>query len=45
LRQYFPRLWYDPYHLYARGLGLCFFFPVNWSVIFYQETNGGVLGY
>jgi len=26
MRQYFPRLWYDPYHLHARGLGLSFFF-------------------
>ena len=26
MRQYFPRLWYDPYPLYARGLGLCLFF-------------------
>ena len=24
--QYFPRLWYDPYQLHARGLGLCLFF-------------------
>jgi len=26
MRQYFPRLWYDPYQLHARGLGLCLFF-------------------
>jgi len=26
LRQYFPRLWNDPYPLHARGLGLCLFF-------------------
>ena len=26
MRQYFPRPWYDPYHLHARGLGLCFSF-------------------
>jgi len=26
LRQYFPRLWYDPYPLHARGLGLYLFF-------------------
>ena len=44
MRQYFPRLWYDPYHLHARGLGLCPFL-VSWSVICYQETNGRVLGY
>jgi len=25
MRQYFPRLWYDPCQLHARGLGLCFF--------------------
>ena len=24
--QYFPRFWYDPYPLYARGLCLCLFF-------------------
>jgi len=23
MRQYFPRLWYDPNRLHARGLGLC----------------------
>jgi len=23
MRQYFPRLWYDHYPLYARGLSLC----------------------
>jgi len=42
-----PRLWYDPYHLHARDLGLCLFsfFLVSWSVICYQETNGRVLGY
>jgi len=32
MRQYFPRLWYDPYPLHARGLGLCLFL-VRWSVI------------
>jgi len=38
MRQYFPRLWYDPYQLYARGLGLClFFFIVSWSVICCQD--------
>ena len=26
MRQYFPRLCYDPYALYARGLGLCLFY-------------------
>ena len=26
MRQYFPRLWYDPYPLHARGLGLCLVF-------------------
>jgi len=26
MRQYLPRLWYDPYPLHARGLGLCLFF-------------------
>ena len=26
--QYFPRLWYDPYPLHARGLGLCLFFSM-----------------
>ena len=25
MRQYFPRFWYDPYQLHARGLGLYFF--------------------
>ena len=25
IRQYFPQLWYDPYALHARGLGLCLF--------------------
>jgi len=24
--QYFPRLWYHPYPLHARGLGLCLVF-------------------
>ena len=32
MRQYFPRVWYDPYPLHARGLGLCLFL-VRWSVI------------
>ena len=35
-RQYFPRLWYDPYQLHARGLGLCLF-SVSWSVICCQD--------
>jgi len=35
--QYFPRLWYDPYPLYARGLGLCLFL-VSWSVICCQDS-------
>jgi len=26
MRQCFPRLWYDPYPLYAHDLGLCLFF-------------------
>jgi len=26
MRKYFPRLWYDPYHLHACGLGLCLCF-------------------
>ena len=26
IRQYFPRLWYDPYPFYARSLGLCLCF-------------------
>jgi len=26
IRQYFPQLWYDPYPLYACGLGLFFLF-------------------
>jgi len=36
MRQYFSRLWYDPYLLYARGPGLC---PslVRWSVICCQD--------
>jgi len=36
MRRCFPRLWYDPYPLYARGLGLCFFL-VSWSVICCQD--------
>ena len=36
IRQYFPRLVYDPYPLYARGLGLCLFL-VRWSMICYQD--------
>ena len=36
MRQYFPRLWYDPYPFYVRGLGLCLFL-VRWSVIYYQD--------
>jgi len=39
MRQYFPRLWYDPYPLHERGLGLCLFL-VRWSVICCQ---GGCL--
>ena len=26
MRQYFPRLWYDPYQLHVRSLGLCLLF-------------------
>ena len=26
IHQHFPRLWYDPYPLHTRGLGLCLFF-------------------
>ena len=33
MRQYFNCLWYDPYLLHARGLGLCLFFSVRWSVV------------
>jgi len=36
MRQYFPRLWYDPYPFHAPGLGLCFFL-VSWSVICCQD--------
>jgi len=36
MRQYFPRLWYDPYPSYARGLDLCLFLVI-WSVICYQD--------
>jgi len=36
LRQYFPRLWYYPYPLHARGQGLCLFL-VRWSVICCQD--------
>jgi len=36
MRQYFPRLWYDPYLLHARGLGLCLFL-VRWSVVCCQD--------
>jgi len=36
MRQYFPRLWYDPYPLHARGLGLCLLL-VRWSVICCQD--------
>ena len=36
IRQYFPQLWYNPYPLYARGLGLCLFL-VRWSVICCQD--------
>jgi len=32
----FPQLWYNPYPLYARGLGLCLF-SVRWSVICCQD--------
>ena len=35
--QYFPRLWYDPYLLHARGLGLCLFL-LRWSVICCQNV-------
>ena len=37
MRQYFPRLWYDFYLLYARGLGLCLLLLVSWSVICCQD--------
>jgi len=38
LREYFSRLWYDPYPLHARGLlGLCPFL-VRWSVICFQDS-------
>jgi len=37
MRQYFPRLWYDPYTLYARGLGHCLVL-VRWSVIYHQDS-------
>ena len=37
MRQYFPRLWYDPYpSLHVRGLGICLFL-VRWSVICCQD--------
>jgi len=36
MRQCFPHLWYDPYPLYARGLGRCLF-SVSWSVICCQD--------
>ena len=36
MREYFPRLWYDPYPLHARGPGLCPF-QVRWSVICWQD--------
>jgi len=36
MRQYFPRLWYDPYPSHAHGPGLCFFL-VRWSVICCQD--------
>jgi len=36
MRQYFSRLWYDPYPLYARGPGLCLF-SVRWYVICCQD--------
>jgi len=26
VHQYFPQLWYDPYPVHARGLGLCLYF-------------------
>jgi len=37
MRQYFPRLWYDPYQLHARGLGLCLFL-VSWSVMYLRHN-------
>ena len=37
MRQYFPRLWYDPYQLHASGLGICPFFLVSWYVICCQD--------
>jgi len=36
MHQCFPRLWYDPYPLYACGLCLCLFL-VSWSVICCQD--------
>jgi len=36
IRQYFPRLWYDPCPSYVRGLGL-FLYLVRWSVICFQD--------
>jgi len=36
MRQYFCRLWYDPYPLYAPGPGLCPFL-VRLSVICYHN--------
>ena len=37
MRQYIPRLWYDPYSLHARGLVLCHYL-VRWSVICFQDS-------
>ena len=42
MRYSFPRLWYDPYPLHARGLGLCLFL-VRWSVICCQD--GGLMAF
>ena len=37
MRQYLPRLWYDPDPLHSRGLGLCLLFSVSRSVICCQD--------
>jgi len=37
MHEYFSLLWYDPYSLHARGLGLCLFL-VSWSVICCQDS-------
>jgi len=46
MRQYFPRLWYDPYHLHVRGLGLClsvftkFIMCSAWAILCYWADGG-----